>query len=90
MYLLQFMCIPSTSMLPDPNNNPSFYPMKVEILVSEETPYFSDFPSERLGPSLPGYVLFRCYKHKSVVTIPDPKVHTAFYGTELNSVLRSV
>ena len=36
--------------------------MQVEILVSEESSYFSDYRSEILDWK---YVSFRCYEHKS-------------------------
>ena len=40
-------------------NHPPLCPMKNKILVSEESPYFSDYCSEILGPK---YISFRCYE----------------------------
>ncbi len=46
---------------PDQKNPPPIYPMKIEILVSVESSYFSYYSSEFLGPN---YDSFRCYEQK--------------------------
>ena len=63
---------------------PPFYPMKIEISVSEECLCFSDYLSEILGLR---YVPFRYYEPKSGQfprnVFTRFKVNTVLYGTVL-------
>ena len=51
---------------PIDNLVPPLYSIKMEILVSEESSYFSHYPSEILGP---GNVSFWFYKQKRLTSV---------------------